>query len=133
MPHLGSDVGEWPTGHDATIAAAIRTHTSLRHTLSRLLGREQEQSAAEPLLPLVLQDTTSGLQVWCWRPACQTPHISSWSGWTWRSSLHYDRHQRRWRSELEEAEARRRRDSAIRSLGAPTALVPARSLYFRLW
>jgi hypothetical protein len=84
-------------------------YQSFKHALGRLLGREREQPAAEPPRPLVLQDTASGLQVVLEADlpdAAYQQLVGLDLAQYQLGPLHYDRQQRRWRSELDEARSR---------------------------
>jgi hypothetical protein len=83
--------------------------TTLKSAIGRLLGRDQEQPAAEQLRPLVLQDTASGLQVVLEADlpdAAYQQLVGLDLAKFQLGPLHYDRQQRRWRSELDEARGR---------------------------
>jgi hypothetical protein len=84
-------------------------YQSLKHAVRRLLGHEQEQPAAEVARPLVLQDIASELQVVLEADlpdAAYQQLVGLDLAKFQLGPLHYDRHQRRWRSELDEARAR---------------------------
>jgi hypothetical protein len=74
--------------------------------IDRLLGHGQEQPAGEQPRPLVLQDTSSGLQVVLEAdlPDAAYQQLVGLDLSRFRlGPLHYDRQRRRWRSELDEA------------------------------
>ncbi|HSO55174.1 MAG TPA: hypothetical protein VL330_21100 [Actinomycetes bacterium] len=82
---------------------------SFQRAVGRLLGRDQKQPAAEPPRPLILQDTASGLQVVLEADLPGDAYLQLVGLDLTRfqlGPLHYDRHERRWRSELDEARAR---------------------------
>jgi hypothetical protein len=83
----------------------------LKHAVSRLLSRDQEQPAADQPRPLVLQDTASGLQVVLEADLPDDAYQQLVGLDLTRfqlGPLHYDRQRRRWRSELDEARKRPR-------------------------
>jgi hypothetical protein len=84
-------------------------YQGLQRAVGRLLGRDQEQPAAEQPRPLVLQDTASGLRVVLEAdlPDAAYQQLVGLDLANFQlGPLHYDRQQRRWRSELDEARAR---------------------------
>jgi hypothetical protein len=84
-------------------------YQGLKRAVGRLLSRDQDQPAAEPSRPIVLQDTTSGLRVVLEADlpdAAYQQLVALDLAQFQLGPLHYDRQQRRWRSELDEARAR---------------------------
>ena len=84
-------------------------YQGFQRAVGRLLGRAQGQPAAEQPRPMVLQDTASGLQVVLEADlpdAAYQQLVAMDLAKFHLGPLHYDRQQRRWRSELDEARAR---------------------------
>jgi hypothetical protein len=83
-------------------------YQGLKRAVDRLLGHLQEQPAAEQPRPLVLQDRASGLQIVLEAnlpDAAYQQLVGLDLAQFQLGPLHYDRQQRRWRSELDEARA----------------------------
>jgi hypothetical protein len=81
-------------------------YQGFQRVVGRLLGRDQEARATGVDRPLVLQDTASGLQVVLEADlpdAAYQQLVGLDLAQFQLGPLHYDRQQRRWRSELDEA------------------------------
>jgi hypothetical protein len=84
-------------------------YQGFQRAVGRLLGHDQEQPADEQPRPMVLQDRASGLQVILEADlpdAAYQQLVALDLARFQLGPLHYDRQQRRWRSELDEARAR---------------------------
>ena len=84
---------------------ATDAHRQLKTLSGKILGRSEERASSPQVL--VLQDSTSGVQV-VLEPDLPEEAFEQLLTFDLatirRGPLHYDRHRRRWRSELDEAD-----------------------------